>query len=144
MEVLPDLGGKISRLLEKRAGQGESHRCPHRIRVGSGCQWFECFLFSQVELVDFRTSICAHLCMRTTIDLPDSLYRSIKIKATEQGLSLKDYVVHGLEASLKASSDRAHRMEKPPISRQKGGRKIRARSNRELAELLESSGEEKF
>lgn len=82
--------------------------------------------------------------MRTTIDLPDNLYRSVKLKATEQGLTLKEFVVRGMETSLQTASQRGYRMEQPPIPRREGGATIPARSNRELAEMLETSGENKF
>jgi hypothetical protein len=82
--------------------------------------------------------------MRTTIELPDSLFRSVKLKATAQGLTLKEFVVRGMERALEASEDRGPRMAKPPIAKSAGGKRIPARSNREMAELLEASGEDKF
>jgi hypothetical protein len=76
--------------------------------------------------------------------LPDSLFRSVKLKATAQGLTLKEFVVRGMERALEASEDRGRRMAKPPIAKSARGKRIPARSNRELAELLEASGEDKF
>ena len=35
--------------------------------------------------------------MKTTIDIPEPLYRQIKIRAVEQGLTLRELVVHALE-----------------------------------------------
>ena len=35
--------------------------------------------------------------MRTTIDIPDELYRRIKIIAAERGKTLRDMVLEGLE-----------------------------------------------
>ncbi|MCB1326161.1 MAG: hypothetical protein H7A21_05120 [Spirochaetales bacterium] len=50
--------------------------------------------------------------MRTTIDIPDELFREIKARAALEGTTLKEYVVsrlrHGLEhhGGSKAESDR--------------------------------------
>jgi hypothetical protein len=68
----------------------------------------------------------------------------VKLKATERGLTLKEFVVRGMERALEESEDRGRRMSRPPIPKVKGGKKIPARSNRETAELLQASGEEKF
>ena len=44
-------------------------------------------------------------CMKTTIDIPDPLYRQAKIRAVEQSTSLKDILLRGLERELRAPSD---------------------------------------
>ncbi|HEY5892667.1 MAG TPA: hypothetical protein VIT91_05495 [Chthoniobacterales bacterium] len=41
--------------------------------------------------------------MKTTIDIPDPLYRQAKIRAVEQGTSLKVILLRGLEHELKAA-----------------------------------------
>lgn len=38
--------------------------------------------------------------MRTTIDLPDNLFRQVKARAAVRGLKLKEYVAAALERSL--------------------------------------------
>ena len=43
--------------------------------------------------------------MKTTIDIPDPLYRQAKIRAVEQSTSLKDILLRGLERELRAGSD---------------------------------------
>ena len=39
--------------------------------------------------------------MKTTIDIPDPLYRQAKIRAVEQSTSLKDILLRGLERELR-------------------------------------------
>jgi hypothetical protein len=38
--------------------------------------------------------------MRTTIDLPDPLFREVKTRAVQQGVKLKDLVANYIEAGL--------------------------------------------
>lgn len=47
------------------------------------------------------------LFMRTTIDIPDSLYRRVKIKAFERGSSVKELMINGLMHELDG-------LERPP------------------------------
>lgn len=42
--------------------------------------------------------------MKTTIDLPDDLYRRAKIKAVEQSTTLKDLLISSLAVSVSTSS----------------------------------------
>jgi hypothetical protein len=39
--------------------------------------------------------------VRTTVDIPDSLYRDLKSKAAEEGRSVKELVLRGVEAELR-------------------------------------------
>ena len=43
--------------------------------------------------------------MKTTIDIPDPLYRQAKIRAVERSTSLKEILLRGLERELRAGSD---------------------------------------
>ncbi|HEY5792468.1 MAG TPA: hypothetical protein VIS74_04165 [Chthoniobacterales bacterium] len=52
--------------------------------------------------------------MKTTIDIPEALYRKAKIRAARTGSTLRDLVVGALEGSL---------MEVPSKPAPKGGRK---------------------
>ncbi len=80
--------------------------------------------------------------MRTTIDLPDSLFQSIKLLALQRKISLKSFIIKALNDNLKEELDSASaRMEKPPITRVEGV--IPALSNRQIAELLDSENEGK-
>jgi metal-responsive CopG/Arc/MetJ family transcriptional regulator len=48
--------------------------------------------------------------MRTTIELPDSLFREVKASAARQGMRLKDYVTEALQDKL---AKRPTHAEKP-------------------------------
>jgi len=71
--------------------------------------------------------------MRTTIDLPTSLFRDAKAATAARGTTLKEFITEAVRSAL-ASPGGSRRMERPPVPRGKGT--IRARSNREIAELL--------
>ncbi len=45
--------------------------------------------------------------MKTTIDIPDPLYRQAKIRAAERSTSLKNILLRGLERELSAGSEPA-------------------------------------
>ena len=38
--------------------------------------------------------------MKTTIDLPEALYRRLKVRAAESGVTIRELVVHGIEREL--------------------------------------------
>jgi hypothetical protein len=79
--------------------------------------------------------------MRTTIDLPDPLYREAKTRAVQNGVKFKDLVAQYIEAGLRGK----HFADMPlpreqvplPVFRKSGGAAIPARSNAELFEILE-------
>jgi hypothetical protein len=73
--------------------------------------------------------------MRTTIELPDPLFRSARAMAMERGMTLKELFTEALDRALKTPSKTPKRMEKPPISGS-SDRRIPARTNKELAEIL--------
>lgn len=62
--------------------------------------------------------------MRTTIDMPDALYRKTKAIAALRGASMKDVMIEALEQNLKASSKsapaKAKRVEVPLMKTWKG------------------------
>lgn len=78
--------------------------------------------------------------MRTTIDLPDELFRQAKAKAAIGGMKLKDlitlYVEQGLRGASSASSPKRQRSELP-VARKATGRTIPALTNLELQQLLD-------
>lgn len=43
--------------------------------------------------------------VKTTLEFPDDLFRSVKAKAAQEGLSLKEYVAAALREKLRRSSD---------------------------------------
>jgi plasmid stability protein len=39
--------------------------------------------------------------MRTTVDIPDPLYRELKVKAATEGRSVKELILRGVESELR-------------------------------------------
>ena len=73
--------------------------------------------------------------MTTTIELPDPLLQRARLAAVERHTTLDDLVLQALEKELlTAPAGFGRRMTAPPIA---GGPVIPARSNAELASLLE-------
>jgi hypothetical protein len=79
--------------------------------------------------------------MRTTIDLPEPLFHSLKLLTLQRRVSLKTFITQALEAALQAQSPAPTRMETPPIKRYHGV--LPALSKHELASLLQSEDEGK-
>jgi hypothetical protein len=84
---------------------------------------------------DSLVQMCAYLCMRTTIELPDPLFRSARAAAHERGMTLKELFTEALDRALKSPVKGPKRMDQPPVSGG-AGRRIPARTNKELAEIL--------
>ena len=57
--------------------------------------------------------------MRTTVDIPDALYRKLKSKAATEGGSVKDVILRGVEGELHANPKRRGRRVSLPIVRSK-------------------------
>jgi hypothetical protein len=53
--------------------------------------------------------------MRTTVDIPDPLYRELKSKAAREGRSVKDLILRGVEVELRVSSKSHQRPVTLPI-----------------------------
>jgi hypothetical protein len=79
--------------------------------------------------------------VRTTIDLPDALFREAKTRAVQRGIKFKDLVAQYIEAGLRGRSgvwDSERREEVPlPVFRRSTGASIPARTNAELFKMLE-------
>lgn len=43
--------------------------------------------------------------MRTTVDIPDALYRELKSKAAQEGRSVKDLILRSVEGGLRPAPD---------------------------------------
>jgi hypothetical protein len=86
--------------------------------------------------------------VRTTIDLPDPLFREMKIRAAQQGVKLKELAANYIEAGLRGQPSAAsiaprHRARLPAaISRDPAKPLISALSNRELHAILEQDDQE--
>lgn len=74
--------------------------------------------------------------MRTTLDLPDPLFRELKAQSAMRGMKFKDYVAELLQAGLARQATSGRPRSPLPLIRQPSGRKHRALTNRELEALL--------
>lgn len=52
--------------------------------------------------------------MRTTVDIPDALYRALKQKAAHEGHSVKELVLRGVERELGKKRE-SRRQRRPPV-----------------------------
>jgi hypothetical protein len=59
--------------------------------------------------------------MRTTVDIPDPLYRELKGKAAREGLSVKELILRGVERELKNRSRKARRVSLPIVPSKRPG-----------------------
>lgn len=73
--------------------------------------------------------------MRTTVDIPDPVYRRLKAKAAEQGCSVKQLVVRGVEKELGALAPRRQKRIHLPIVRSREPGAL-ALSNEQLYEII--------
>jgi len=80
--------------------------------------------------------------MRTTIDLPDPLFREVKTRAVQQGMKLKDLVADYIEAGLRGNGGPAPNVEPRqrspiPIARGADGTVTPALTNAQLQAILD-------
>jgi len=75
--------------------------------------------------------------MRTTLDLPDPLFRTLKARAASQGLKIKElleiYVVEGLKRRGSPSASRSPL----PVARARTGKLIPALANETIQQILD-------
>ena len=74
--------------------------------------------------------------MRTTVDIPDPLYRQLKSQAALRGCSVKDLILRGVKAELKGPNpEKSGRRIKLPLieSKRPGWLKL---TNKKIDELL--------
>lgn len=74
--------------------------------------------------------------MRTTVDIPDAIYRRLKSAAALQGCSVKDLVLRGVQTELIAlqKKRKGKRVKLPIIESKKPG--WRNLTNQEINEIL--------
>ena len=72
--------------------------------------------------------------MRTTIDIPDPLYRKLKAKAAESGCTMKELILRDVEQGL-AAKPRPRRRVKLPIIQSRRKDKLHL-SNEQIYELI--------
>lgn len=77
--------------------------------------------------------------MRTTLDLPDPLFREVKTRAVQQGVKLKDLLAQYIQAGMNAPASATSPVPHVPLPyfRKADGPVIPARSNAELFAILE-------
>jgi hypothetical protein len=88
--------------------------------------------------------------MRTTIEIPDELFRQAKIRAAVDGRKLKDlfcaYIEQGLlrEPGEQSTAQNDRRRSPPPVGRRAAatGKVIPALTNTEIAEILDEEDAE--
>ena len=73
--------------------------------------------------------------MRTTIDIPDPIYRQLKSRAALRGCSVKELILRGVEAELNGAEKKAGRRITLPLvpSKRPGWLKL---SNKTINEIL--------
>ncbi len=73
--------------------------------------------------------------MRTTVDIPDPIYRQLKSKAAVKGCSMKDLILRGVQAELAGNPvPKKGRVKLPLIdSKQPGSLKL---TNQMINEIL--------
>ena len=59
--------------------------------------------------------------MRTTIDIPDEAYRSIKVLAAERGTTVRDLVLQGVELVRRQPSTAGKRFAVPIVRSKRPG-----------------------
>jgi hypothetical protein len=78
--------------------------------------------------------------LRTTLDLPDSLFREVKTRAVQQGVTLKELLAQDIRAGMNAPASAAPlapRTHVPlPYFRKTEGSVVPGRSNAELHAIL--------
>ncbi|MGO4883001.1 MAG: hypothetical protein ACLP59_19595 [Bryobacteraceae bacterium] len=58
--------------------------------------------------------------MRTTVDIPDAAYRRLKATAAEQGCSVKELILRGVESQLE-NRKRSNRVRLPIVRSKRPG-----------------------
>ncbi len=73
--------------------------------------------------------------MRTTVDIPDPIYRELKGKAASEGRSVKELLLRGVELELKGQRSRRPRRVTLPIvpSKRPGSLKL---DNAKIFEII--------
>jgi len=83
--------------------------------------------------------------MRTTVDLPDQLFKQIKARAALSGVKMKDFIIQALTMELmNRSSPLKKKPVKLPIVRGAGGPMIKHLSNKVIHDLEQKEEVEGF
>ena len=63
--------------------------------------------------------------MRTTVDIPEPLYRQLKARAATEGCSVKELILRGVESELRGNGPKRRGRVKLPIVRSKRPGQVR-------------------
>ncbi len=76
--------------------------------------------------------------MRTTVDLPDDLFRRVKAAAALKGVSLKEFFTDLIEKAISEGfEEKGYGQKRPfPVTIPPNGRKIESFTNAELDEIF--------
>jgi hypothetical protein len=72
--------------------------------------------------------------MRTTVDIPAPTYRKLKAKATEQGCSVKELILRGVQNELRPARRRKGRIELPLVHSKEPG--VMNLTNEQIYEII--------
>lgn len=80
--------------------------------------------------------------MRTTIDLPDAVFRRAKARAAMEGVTLKELITRCVEQGLRRRMDASEepadrRRSELPVARPATGRTLPARTGADLQRILD-------
>ena len=76
--------------------------------------------------------------MRSTIELPDPLFREMKALAARRGASLKEFVLRAIEREMAAARKRQRRFSvKLPLAPSREPGALRSMTNAEIEDLLD-------
>ena len=88
--------------------------------------------------VDVFMLLCLNAVMRTTLDLPDALFRELKAQAALRGMKLKDLLTLFVEQGLREKRSSVRRRSPLPVARRAmPGQVMPARSNAALNQILD-------
>jgi len=73
--------------------------------------------------------------MRTTVDIPDPVYRRLKTRAASEGRSAKELILRGVEQVLKGNHHKRRRRVRLPIVRSKKPGTVRM-DNAKIYEII--------
>jgi hypothetical protein len=73
--------------------------------------------------------------MRTTVDIPDTVYRRLKTRAVREGSSAKELILRGVEQILKEGRRKSRKRVSLPIVRSKTPGKVQL-DNAKIYEVI--------
>jgi len=68
--------------------------------------------------------LCEYVFMRTTIEIPDELFRHVKASAALRGMTLKDLVIQAIEREYNNNPPKKRPTTKLPVLPWKGKKKL--------------------